>query len=47
VPEPGVRLGVPLVGDEHAGCERQDVVAVVPLLAFRFVPFAAGLISTS
>ena len=39
----GVRLDVPLVGDDDAGCERQDVVAVVPLLALGLVAVAAGL----
>jgi hypothetical protein len=36
-----VRLDVPLVGDNDARCEREDVVAVVPLLALGFMPRAA------
>src|SRR4029453_8224136 len=39
----GDRVGVALVGDDHAGLERDDVVAVVPLLALLLVGVAAGL----
>src|SRR5262245_11754554 len=39
----GDRVGVALVGDHHAVLERDDVVAVVPLLAFLLVGVAAGL----
>src|SRR6478735_2608005 len=39
----GDRVGVALVGDDHAGLERDDVVAVVPLLALLLVLVAAGL----
>ena len=37
----GVR--VPVVGDDHARLQRDDVVAVVPLLALRLPGIAAGL----
>ena len=36
-------VGVPLVGDDHARLEGDDVVAVVPLLALLLVRVAAGL----
>src|SRR4029453_7494231 len=36
----GDRVGVALVGDDHAGLERDDVVAVVPLLALLLVGIA-------
>ena len=38
-----VGVGVAVVGDDHAGLERDDVVAVVPLLALRLPGVAAGL----
>ena len=37
------RVGVALVGDDDAGLERDDVVAVVPLLALLLVVVAPGL----
>src|SRR6187402_3865293 len=37
------RVGVALVGDDHAGLEGDDVVAVVPLLALLLVLVAARL----
>src|SRR5262245_36545157 len=43
LPEQRVRVDVPVIGDDHAGLDRHDVVAVVPLLAFRLVAVAAGL----
>ena len=39
----GDRVGVALVGDDDAGLEGDDVVAVVPLLALLLVGVAAGL----
>ncbi len=39
----GDRVGVPLVGDDDARLEGDDVVAVVPLLALLLVGVAAGL----
>ena len=42
-PEPRVRVDVALVGDDDAGRDREDVVAVVPLLALGLVLVAAGL----
>src|SRR5918994_6700753 len=36
-------VGVALVGHDHAGLEGDDVVAVVPLLAFLLVGIPAGL----
>ena len=36
-------VGVPLVGDDHAGLEGDDVVAVVPLLALLLVLVTPGL----
>ena len=39
----GDRVGVALVGDDDAGLEGDDVVAVVPLLALLLVLVAAGL----
>ena len=38
-----VGVGVAVVGDDDAGLERHDVVAVVPLLALGLVGVAAGL----
>ena len=38
-----VGVGVAVVGDHHAGLERHDVVAVVPLLALGLPGVAAGL----
>ena len=37
------RERVALVGHHHAGLERDDVVAVVPLLPLLLVPIATGL----
>jgi hypothetical protein len=39
----GVGVDVALVADDHAGRDREDVVAVVPLLALGLVDVAAGL----
>src|SRR5215831_14575470 len=39
----GVGAGVALVGDDHAGLERDHVVAVVPLLALGLEVVPAGL----
>ena len=39
----GDGVGVPLVGDDHAGLERDDVVAVVPLLPLLLVLVATRL----
>ena len=39
----GDRVGVALVGDDDARLERDDVVAVVPLLALLLVRVATGL----
>ncbi len=39
----GDRVGVALVGDDDARLERDDVVAVVPLLALLLVLVATGL----
>src|SRR5574337_1409743 len=38
-----VGVGVAVVGDDHAGLERDHVVAVVPLFALRLPGVAAGL----
>src|SRR6476469_5857572 len=37
------RERVPLIGDDHTRLEREDVVAVVPLLALLLVGVATGL----
>src|SRR3954452_14755238 len=39
----GDRVGVALVGDDHTRLERDDVVAVVPLLALLLVGVTTGL----
>src|SRR5215217_7755321 len=41
--QPGVGVDVALVGDDHAWCDGEHVVAVVPLLALGLVAVAAGL----
>src|SRR5271165_4283005 len=39
----GVGVGIAVVVNDHAGLERDDIVAVVPLLTFGLPGIAAGL----
>src|SRR6185436_8401618 len=41
-PQQRVRVRIPVVGDDDAGRQRDDVVAVVPLFALRLPGVAAG-----
>src|SRR5450830_652086 len=41
-----VAIDVAVVGDHYAGRQRQEIVAVIPLLALRFVTVSAGVDNT-
>src|ERR1700741_4107176 len=46
LPQERVRVHIAVIGDDDAGLDRYDVVAVVPLLAFGLVNIASGLDNT-